>query len=253
MSSFYNDDGLLVKRNYFEGSDKILLERTYKRDSIPHGYGKSFYPSGQIELFIEYFEGLKEGDEIKYFENGKIEKMGVNRKGKADSIWVSYDSLGFLKNVNTWYKGNFTGEQATFYPNGKIREYLFYSPNGQIIYRGSFNNEGNVIFQEGNPTPLIIVITDHDVNEWNIKEELELVVFGSKYLPDADFNGLILRSLNSEKVVDEIIFEQSVSQFRYKHILLETGLFEFKVVGSYQGKDLSASIKLTVVDRYESK
>src|SRR5689334_16972843 len=74
---FINEDGLLVRRWFYPDSVTLETERTYLRDTIIHGYVKEYFENGQLYIFNEYKEGVKNGRVVNYFRNGQVRVEGT--------------------------------------------------------------------------------------------------------------------------------------------------------------------------------
>lgn len=71
---------------YFNG-------RMERREEYKNGIlrlRETWYLTGQMDERIQYRDGKEDGETIKYFEDGKINKIGSYREGKKDGLWEEY-------------------------------------------------------------------------------------------------------------------------------------------------------------------
>ena len=78
-----------------------------------------------------FVKGRKEGQWIKYFEDGKTPKLkGSYSNNRPDGEFIRYYKNGKLKEKGSYSKSKFKGEYIRYYSNGKIE------------YTGNYNNLG---------------------------------------------------------------------------------------------------------------
>lgn len=237
---FYNDDGLLVKRAFYPDSYIIKLERTYKHDTIPHGYGKSFYPSGQLELYIDYIDGKKEGREIEFFENGLKRKEGWCKNDKQDSIWIWYDSLGRVEQEDQWNYGVLVGEQKHFFSNGKIEVCNYYTPLGDLAFKQTNDSTGIIVQEEGMKKPFIVVRAAHSIHEFKVGETYLAKVYfclcgGNNY-------GILeLFDITNNILLESHSLTPNQSNFVYTKKLLAAGEYRFSIKHSDDGDPITST------------
>lgn len=160
------NEELTTLRFYYENG-KMKAERTYKiieGDTVLHGCGKLFYPSGQLQVELSYKEGKKQGSVKGYYENGMLEHVGWYKDDKQDSLWVWYYNYPEatkepIQAIDFWYKGNPLSHQIKYYSSGNEREYLFYDPIGRLIYKREYEESGNYN-DEGSRYPQIVMVNE---------------------------------------------------------------------------------------------
>ena len=78
-----------------------------------------------------FVKGRKEGQWIKYFEDGKTPKLkGSYSNNRPDGEFIRYYKNGKIKEKGSYSKSKFKGEYIRYYSNGKIE------------YTGNYNNLG---------------------------------------------------------------------------------------------------------------
>src|SRR5688572_21472156 len=60
---------------------------TTARPNVRHGRFLSRYPGGALRAFLEYRDGVLEGDATNYYEDGKPKSRGRFKAGKYDGAW----------------------------------------------------------------------------------------------------------------------------------------------------------------------
>ena len=90
------------------------------------------YTSKSIKIEEGVFvKGRKEGQWIKYFEDGKTPKLkGSYSNNRPDGEFIRYYKNGKIKEKGSYSKSKFKGEYIRYYSNGKIE------------YTGNYNNLG---------------------------------------------------------------------------------------------------------------
>lgn len=88
-------------------------------------------------------------DTIAYFDNDSIMLVGYLRNGKRDSLWNFYYDNGVLfEQLLYWSNGIPFGNRYLYYPNGKLKSYLFHSLEG-VVFKQEFDSFGNNVFEDG--------------------------------------------------------------------------------------------------------
>jgi len=85
--------------NIYDESGKIIG----KMISLGGGKGKyiEYYPNGNIESEIEYYNGKMDGKDIEYNEDGSIEEESVYKNGKRNGKFeLFYDNGNLKSSVN---------------------------------------------------------------------------------------------------------------------------------------------------------
>jgi len=173
-NNFYNEEGLLVKRLFYPDSS-IKIERTYKDDTIEHGYAKQYYPEGQLKYKLSFKNGQLHGTVKEYYKNGEIKFIGWNEKGKQDSLALWYYENGQIEIKSFFYKGNRIGEEMHYYLDGEIKKYIFYNPSGQSIYQRHYDENGELLKEEGEKNIYIIYEGTDDI--FKIGEILNVKIY----------------------------------------------------------------------------
>ena len=187
-----------VRRTYYEDGT-IRAEATYNSDSLKDGYGKLFYPDGQLELEIAYLNGKKEGYERGYYKDGSIKYIGSNKNDYP------------------------VGQHLSYYSDDTLKNYLLYDPVGRVVYKRNYDAEGEFISEEGSKNTQIISVTTTD-NHFEVGDSLQIRIYAPTP-PDINVD-LIVKIMNKD---DSLLEEE--------HITIEQGYASYskmlKDIGSY--------------------
>ena len=108
----YDTTGLVIERRQFVAG---------KREGEQHNY----YPTGQIKSISNYLnDTLLESHT--YYPNGQISSTGKFVHGKKEGDWLRYDQNGGLLEAAPWRDGVLEGEQRFYGPNGNVTSVLRY-------------------------------------------------------------------------------------------------------------------------------
>ena len=95
-------DGLYYKKFSdipFTGKIVGLLEGTFKK-GMKHGEFIKYYSDGKILSKINYFENILDGDWIEYYRNGNL--LMLNTNGNLYSVnFISNKVINWVRNFNT--------------------------------------------------------------------------------------------------------------------------------------------------------
>jgi antitoxin component YwqK of YwqJK toxin-antitoxin module len=226
---FYTEEGMLVKREFYPNST-IKYEWMLKDDTVIHGYGKKFYPSGNLELLVNYTEGKKNGRVIGYFENGSTRYEGQHNDGKEEGVFKWYYKDGKVESINNFFDGKAFGEQFEYYENGSLKEYFFNDIEGDAVYSKKYDSLGITIHEVGNPLQIIF-----NRNNFYENEQFEIVCLLAGP-PDCEYelvitkndkSGMIIQSTQPE--LDEFIREYYGLKYIYKERMSSNGEYSYKL------------------------
>lgn len=106
-----------------ERYDDKTVKRTYTTiNGVMNGLESTFYPSGILASSVEWSNGIRIGQYVEYYDNGKEKQKGEYRDNKKIGERYVYYPTGIINKkrdvVNDVSHGHFT----VFFPNGK--EYI---------------------------------------------------------------------------------------------------------------------------------
>ena len=147
---------------YYNNAEILILEEGYKMDVL-HGVQKLFYPSnGQLMEQRTFNDGLKHGEWLKYFEDGKKwlvanyengeltgefemyksdgkpELKGTYELGVRHGRWLMYNENGSVRTQDIYHQGAMTKQKRE---NGVFEEfYEDYRPKSSYTFKGGVEN-----------------------------------------------------------------------------------------------------------------
>ena len=120
------DSGWVVKTYNF---GNLIMSNLYLDDSLKvlQGVTLSYDDQGHINHLTTYDKGHRQGKEVYYYENGKVQAEGNNQADKVQGEWVGYYPTGQLSGKAVYeageqVSGSFFKEDGT--PNKKATLFL---------------------------------------------------------------------------------------------------------------------------------
>lgn len=135
-------------KKYYESTKSLFYEGQFKDDK-PVGTFNHYYNSGKLRSVTKYQGDIARAEV--FTQKGKLLAKGKFIDQKKDSIWVYYGDFGMVSQKETFYKGNKTGLEETYYPNGQVAsqiEYINDIENGNFVMyysNGNIENEGEYL------------------------------------------------------------------------------------------------------------
>jgi hypothetical protein len=128
-------DGYLVKSNFID-------------DTLIHGTA-DFFKDNKLMKREQYRYGVKDGFSLNFYSNGHIYDSSTYVRGYKEGYYLVYDSLGVLKYKAYFYHNDQIGPE-TYFDNGSIVNYYFYSKDRKLIFSSWYNDSLKKINSEGN-------------------------------------------------------------------------------------------------------
>jgi len=91
---------------------------------------------------------IKDGVQKTYYQTGVLKSVESYQNGTLNGITRKYYESGILKHAINYKDGRIDGMYHTYYPNGALWTKEIYD-NGTFIGRREYNEEGEVIEEEG--------------------------------------------------------------------------------------------------------
>ena len=116
-----------VERHYYDRDNSVLAIEVFIINDKMEGEYKSYYDSNSSlekspKLFCNYVNGLKEGQEIEYYDNGQINCIRHYKKGKLDGELKEYYYDGTLEMIENYDNDCREGEARYYNKNGELDE-----------------------------------------------------------------------------------------------------------------------------------
>ncbi|WP_195340268.1 toxin-antitoxin system YwqK family antitoxin [Fusobacterium sp. 1001295B_180824_G3] len=127
-SVIYKDDKItkstLANSMKDNASFSILTDVNYNINS--HKIVTEEFPNGLLkQYFIFNKDGLLDGENREYYEEGEIKSIFPFKNNVADGNMISYYQNGNIKEKNTYKNGIEEGESILYYENGNLKEKYF--------------------------------------------------------------------------------------------------------------------------------
>ncbi len=152
MACFYYAKGQRSRCKGFDEKGNFISEGNYigqKKDSVWTFFSESKAVVGR-ETWIN---GVKQGSEFTYYENGQISEELNWNKGKKDGAWKQFYEDGKPRLTATYKEGLLNGKMTYFYANGKVQNagnYVADLREGTWYYfEENGNLKGTEVFKNG--------------------------------------------------------------------------------------------------------
>ena len=153
-----SDVGVHVER-FPNGSKKVEYQfKTSPENShqrIRDGWYRRYDTEGVLRAKETFRNGIKEGLQVWYREDGKVDREGTYVGGKRHGTYKVYYRSGQLRSRGTYERGKLEGEFLVYYVNGRVKAqgtykggkrhgtYSQYGEDGQIE-RADFYQHGDL-------------------------------------------------------------------------------------------------------------
>ncbi|MFT5213906.1 MAG: antitoxin component YwqK of YwqJK toxin-antitoxin module, partial [Patiriisocius sp.] len=112
-----------IQNTIVEKSQLTLIPekgRWFYKDRPFNGFAVVYHPNKKTAEKVGYFNGRKEGEAFKYFENGNIQKKSFYKENKLDRKKVVFWGNGNLASESNYNNGAKSGLQLTWFENGQL-------------------------------------------------------------------------------------------------------------------------------------
>ncbi len=162
----------------------------YKHGQV-HGVMKEFY-KGKLQRSIEYEDGIKQGVEKTYHDNGKVWTIDSWRNGIRHGLYVSYHENGRIVGVYYMVENKRDGFTILYDKKGKLKSEI-YSEYGNKLWEKVYDKKGGLVqyiswsdyqkkrweeYYDKNGN--IIIKTIYDPNIYTINGGLKKIIFYNK-------------------------------------------------------------------------
>ena len=98
---------------------KLRYEGQFKDDK-PYGMFKYYYPKGQVQATLNYFDNGSRASSHVFHVNGKNKAIGLYHKEQKDSLWRYFNEDETLISEVFYKDGKQHGIVKDYFPNGKL-------------------------------------------------------------------------------------------------------------------------------------
>ncbi|OHD19685.1 MAG: hypothetical protein A2086_01685 [Spirochaetes bacterium GWD1_27_9] len=161
--TYYENKQLKEKNNFKDNSSWDKYVEGFERDNKYSENPETLIISLSSYLGIRYsyadaFDGwgIKEGEFVKYLDNGKLERKETYKDNKLNGIFEVYSNNGNLKEKTNYTDGKIDGDYISYYKDTtQIKKQATYK-------QGLLDGEWKLYYKNGNPR-LKISFKDGDV------------------------------------------------------------------------------------------
>ena len=226
-----------IKKEYFEDGS-LKTEQEYIFDTIQEGYYKRYFNNGQLEIEIPYVNNKKNGLVKEYYSSGTLFSKVPYLDGLKSGVAKWFHENGKLSSEIIFKNDIKTSEGFGFHENGVVSAYIFYNEIGEVLYRKDYDEEGNVVKEEGTGFPDIIV----NDNYFKMGEELVVTVHvvtppdcvENFYIGEMDSLGVFINKEKKEVINNTIT---------YKKVFTTSGQYKWGMLLELESKK-SKSVKV---------
>jgi len=118
-----------------------IIESNFINDSIYHGVTKIYDSNYHLESKITFSRGIRNGESVNYYMNGKISDSSFYRAGLKNGYNYVFDSTGQLIYINYFFYGHQFGEEF-FFRNYRPYQYIFKNFEKKNIFSCGYDSIG---------------------------------------------------------------------------------------------------------------
>ncbi|WP_414524106.1 toxin-antitoxin system YwqK family antitoxin, partial [Umezakia ovalisporum] len=122
-------NGILIK-TINDYRDTILYIE-YKNGKA-EGQEIRYYQQTKLQVKAFYHEGLYENEYVGYYENGNLKESGQYKTGNEVGLWKTYFSSGKLFMIGKYNDGNKIGKWSIYNPDGTFNKIECYDKNCKL-------------------------------------------------------------------------------------------------------------------------
>ncbi len=120
-----------VQKEYYDEDEKVLKSEVFIVNNNMEGEYKSYYESSsiddlQLELICNYVDGVKNGEQIEYYDNNQIKTISNYKDDKLNGKVVNYYQNGILESEEYYEDNCLHGECKYYNENGLLDEVINY-------------------------------------------------------------------------------------------------------------------------------
>ncbi len=198
-----------IRYDYYE-SGRLKIMGSYRND-LPDGVRREYDELGNIikgyiflngKMIAEGIideKGLKQGNFLEYYENGRVKAEGRYVDSKPVGAWKYYYSEGTIEQEGSFdNRGRHDGMWLWYYNNGNVwkkenfengvneGEYIEYDISGKVIVKGEYfdgEETGQWLWEIGDTREEGQFVDGQYSGEWKQTDiETDVVIFTGKYL-----------------------------------------------------------------------
>tara|TARA_B110000977_G_scaffold136419_1_gene173313 strand:+ start:899 stop:1990 length:1092 start_codon:yes stop_codon:yes gene_type:complete len=207
-----------------------------KRD----GLWKTYYENGQLEYQKNYKDGKLDGLYETYFEDGRLRYKAYHKNDELDGIVMQYNGAGLLWEKKNYKDGKLDGLYE-YYKNGEISQRINYKNNTPYFIDGVFK-----LINDANAVSTIVTYKDGKLDGlYEMYSKNGQLKHKSNY-KDGKLDGLYESYWENGRLSAKILYENGVLT---TNLFFTIGEIDIRDVNFY---DLEPMIKLFLKDCEEN-
>ena len=140
LKDLLKKDGIFYKKfsdTPFTGKVTGLLEGTFKK-GMKYGEFIKYYSDGKILSKISYFENRLDGSWMEYYRNGNLLRKKIFKNDLLEGEYIDYYSFGQILSIRFYVKNKLEGIYKEFYKNGQVyikKNYKSFENKSENIFK----------------------------------------------------------------------------------------------------------------------
>lgn len=138
--------GILFLISGCKSKSEYPINRT--KNDLKEGVHIQLDPLGKLEI-ATFNNGELNGEYLRYYEGNKtVYIKAIYRNDKLSGQSYYFYQSGALMYQREWKDGKKIGYAMDFYETGETQAVMFYNSEGSLIWRNTYDKEGNLIKKE---------------------------------------------------------------------------------------------------------
>ncbi|WP_416438982.1 toxin-antitoxin system YwqK family antitoxin [Phnomibacter sp. MR] len=221
--------GLVIEKN---SKGVVISELHYSADSVIDGPAKYYYDNSKLSDSLFYRNGLPDGLHYHYDSIGNLKSIIQYKKGEQDGVASWFYPNGRLQEKGYWRNGDAFGNYYWYLPSGNISSYCFYNFEGKCGYKIDFDSTGHTLREEGRLINQVsfkneALLPSQEGNPVLLKTgdslELEIAIA----TPPIYTSTLHLESQKDDQKLDSHFIDIGDTPIQFKRVFESSGVYNF--------------------------
>jgi antitoxin component YwqK of YwqJK toxin-antitoxin module len=115
----------------------------YKGENFTGTFLSKYPGTTQLEIKFEYKDGLRDGKQLEYYNNGQVKEESETVNGRYNGVVLKYWENGRIKSKENYIMGDLDGVNEDYDENGRSILYRKYF-NKQLIESNEYDGAGKL-------------------------------------------------------------------------------------------------------------
>ncbi|WP_428481018.1 toxin-antitoxin system YwqK family antitoxin, partial [Pseudomonas chlororaphis] len=122
-----------------------MVKRSNYRDGLLEGWQSTYHDNGKVAESYNWRQGKRvDGEYLEYDENGKLVGRITYRANLPDGPIISYYPDGKIKDSGQFVAGKKVGPSPSYYPDGTLESTVDYVDNQPVGWQIQYHPNGKV-------------------------------------------------------------------------------------------------------------